>query len=272
MKILYFGGGLGNQIFEYAFYLYLKQKYPNEKIIGYYNRKKLNEHNGLEIDKWFQVELPKTKWYAAYICTLMYFLKKINYTKYIDIYNRDFVNTNAIVINAYKFSKQFIPNSEWIKFKINENQLSLKNKEVLKAIKNKFSIFIHIRRGDYLSPKYIERFKDTCTIEYYKKSIEYIKAKIPNPTFFIFSADMDWTKKNLPLLSESIYIDWNNGKNSPLDMFLMSNCKGGIIANSTFSYWGAKIGVPDKIIIYPSKWINSKEGNPDIFDEKWIKI
>lgn len=272
MRILYFGGGLGNQIFEYAFYLYLKKKFPNEKIIGYYNKNKLKEHNGLEINKWFNVNLPHTSWYAGFICLFMYLIKKIKITKYIDISNREFKNNKAIVINAYKFNKQYIPNNEWITFNINVDSLSLKNRQTVDLIKASNSVFIHIRRGDYLSPKYIERFQGTCTIDYYNKAINIIKDFVDSPTFFIFSDDIEWAKNNIKTYCETIYIDWNTGKNSPLDMFLMSNCKAGIIANSTFSYWGAKLGVPNKIITYPSKWINSNEGNPNIFNKEWIKI
>lgn len=273
MKILYFGGGLGNQIFEYAFYLYLKKKFPNEKIIGYYNKNKLKEHNGLEINQWFNIKLPHSSWYAGFICLFMYFAKKINLTKYVDISNRNFNNNKAIVINAYKFNKQYIPNDhKWIEFNIDIANLSLQNRQTLNLIKASNSVFIHVRRGDYLSPKYIKRFQGTCTLDYYNKAIHRIKEHIKSPTFFIFSDDMNWAKRNIITNCKTIYIDWNTKENSPLDMFLMSQCKAGIIANSTFSYWGAQLGISNKFIIYPSKWINSEDGNPDIFNEQWIKI
>ena len=65
------------------------------------------------------------------------------------------------------------------------------------------------------------------------------------------------------------FIDWNTGENSPLDMFLMSQCKYAIIANSTFSYWGAMLGRKKELVYYPTKWINSEFGNPHIFPEDW---
>ena len=68
----------------------------------------------------------------------------------------------------------------------------------------------------------------------------------------------------------SIFVDWNKGENSPLDMYLMSQCNGAIIANSTFSYWGAILGKEKARVYYPIKWINSPRGVPDIFFDNWI--
>ena len=68
----------------------------------------------------------------------------------------------------------------------------------------------------------------------------------------------------------SIFVDWNKGENSPLDMYLMSQCNGAIIANSTFSYWGAILGKEIARVYYPIKWINSPRGVPDIFFDNWI--
>ena len=93
-----------------------------------------------------------------------------------------------------------------------------------------------------------------------------MKLKHPDATFFVFSNDMEWTKNNILNLGKRVvYVDWNQGDDSYLDMFLMSHCKACIMANSTFSFWGAKIG-SRKDIIYPAKWSNSPFGNPDIFD------
>lgn len=80
---------------------------------------------------------------------------------------------------------------------------------------------------------------------------------------------MSWVKKNL-LIPSPIYIDWNNGKDSYIDMFLMSNCLYAIIANSTFSYWGATLGRKKEIIVYPAKWVNEPYTAPCIFPNHWI--
>lgn len=70
-----------------------------------------------------------------------------------------------------------------------------------------------------------------------------MKNLVPSVKFICFSDDIGWVKQNLELGKDAVFVDWNNGTDSPLDMYLMSQCKYGIIANSTFSYWGARLGI-----------------------------
>lgn len=269
MKILVFSGGLGNQIFEYAFYCWLKEKYPKQLFYGIYNRKKLSEHNGLEINKWFNVKMPPTCLKVKILTAVMYIYKQIYpKTKLLDLNQRKCINYNAWIYYAFKLSNKYIPKENWIRWKVNEKNLSEQNKKILDLIKNTESVFIHVRRGDYLSDTYKTRFEGTCPIEYYEKAIRDIEQKINNPHFFCFSDDIEWTKNNLTL-SNVEFVDWNIGINSPLDMYLMSQCKYAIIANSTFSFWGAMLGKQKEIVYYPTKWINSKDGNPQIFPVEW---
>lgn len=90
--------------------------------------------------------------------------------------------------------------------------------------------------------------------------------------FVCFSDDMAWLRDNLQLGVNSIFIDWNTGKDSPLDMYMMSQCDNAIIANSSFSYWGAFLGKKKETTIYPQKWWNSQDGNPDLFWNGWIAL
>lgn len=96
--------------------------------------------------------------------------------------------------------------------------------------------------------------------------------RYPDARLFAFSDDIPWMREHLVTLPKNtVFVDWNKGRDSYLDMYLMSNCKAGIIANSTFSYWGARLG-EEKYVIYPSKWINSSFGAFDIFEESWQGI
>lgn len=272
MRILLFGGGLGNQIFEYAFYLYIKRLFPNAKVYGVYNRFWLNEHNGLEINKFFDVQLPPRSLYSDVLSVGFYLYKKVcPKSRFLDLNTKRMENETAIFFNAYKLNKQYIPKEhDWLAFK-NEIILQKENEEILKKIKSVNSYFIHVRRGDYLSPKYKSRFSNTCTIEYYLKAISIVKKKVDHPTFFCFSDDIEWMKANMNI-ENAVYVDWNIGDTSFVDLLLMSYCEGGIIANSTFSYWGARLGKRKEIVIYPLKWINSKEMTPNIFPNSWIGI
>lgn len=273
MKILVFTGGLGNQIFEYAFYCFLKQKFPKTKFYGNY-RSKTKEHFGLELTKWFVVSLPPERWWVLPVCALFYFYKKINpKSKYLDLNQSEYKNKEAIILFPFKFSKAYIPKHKgWIEWDIKEEDLTDANKTVLKQIRNSNSCFIHIRRGDYLSPQYKSLFSNCCTIEYYSEAIRRIYLKCPETRFFCFSDDITWAQTNIKLKKNTIFVTWNTGVNSPIDMYLMSQCKNGIIANSTFSYWGALLGTKKNYIIYPRKWWNSKQGNPNIFFENWLPL
>lgn len=271
MRILVFTGGLGNQIFEYAFYLHLKKYFPKDKIYGHYG-KKLQEHYGMELNKWFDVELPKEKWWVLPVVGMFYFYKQIfPKSKHLDLHQRQWINKNAIVYFPFKFCNKYFPNDRsWIKWKIIEESLSTANKELLNKIRSNESCFLHVRRGDYLSPTFKTLFEGCCSINYYISALSFINQKKSNILFICFSDDMDWVKKNLPIGENAIYVDWNTGEDSPIDMFLMSQCKNGIMANSTFSYWGAYLGEKKGIVTYPSRWWNSKEGNPEIFFNEWI--
>lgn len=270
MKILVFSGGLGNQLFGYAFYCWLKVRFPKQTFYGIYNHKKLSEHYGLEINKWFNVELPKANIIATLLTGLFYIIKQFHpQIKSLDLNQRICINEDALVYYAFKLTNKYIPkHQEWITWKVREENLSELNRETLKLIRNTNSVFIHIRRGDYLSPQYMEIFKNTCPLSYYFQAIADLKSNAKNLHFFFFSDDINWVKDNL-FMENACYIDWNIGENSPLDMFLMSQCKYAIIANSTFSYWGAVLGVRKKQVYYPTKWINSKYGQPQIFPSDW---
>ena len=131
------------------------------------------------------------------------------------------------------------------------------------------SVAIHVRRGDYVkNPLY----SDICTLDYYKRAIKYITQHIDNPFFYIFSDDIHWCIENFNDLNQIEFIDWNNGKQSYRDMQLMSLCKHNIIANSTFSWWGAWLNKnPSKIVIAPKKILNSSNDAIDLITNSWIK-
>ncbi len=112
-----------------------------------------------------------------------------------------------------------------------------------------------------------------CTMDYYQQAIDIMKSKIVNPKFFIFSNDIEWCHSHLKL-ADAVYITGNKGENSYRDMQLMSMCKHNIIANSSFSWWGAWLNNnPDKIVIAPAKWFNDPKINTrDLIPDDWIKI
>ncbi|RYX82273.1 alpha-1,2-fucosyltransferase, partial [bacterium] len=134
------------------------------------------------------------------------------------------------------------------------------------------SVSIHIRRGDYLTDKEAFQLMGLMPINYYKTAINYIKQKLTNPNFYIFSDDLDWVKSNLKIDAPTYYID---GGKDYIDLELMSKCKHNIIANSSFSWWAAFLNNNSaKIVIAPNQWVVPPEINKriELIFPSWIKI
>ena len=269
---MYFGGGLGNQIFEYAFYLSVRDRFPNKQIFGIYDKSHFKEHEGgFEIKKVFDVKLPQTSLYAKVIMKLILIWNK--FVSGTDLYCHNLIapDYNAVLFNAFKMNKSFYEKREnWISFK--KILLNDKNKSVADKMLTTNSVSLHVRRGDFLSSRYAAKHAGVATEKYYKDAVAMMKEKFDNPYFFVFSDDIPWCKENLNI-DNVVYVDWNTGENSYIDMYLMTLAKANIIANSTFSYWGAYFNRNNPTVIFPERWKYSEsKGLLDIFPENWVGI
>ena len=151
-----------------------------------------------------------------------------------------------------------------------------KNIAIMNKMEKENSVAIHLRKGaDYLQSELMG--KGLCGVEYYIKAIEYIKQNVDNPVFYVFTDNPEWVKNNLPKF-DYILVDWNEvaGKKNFRDMQLMSCAKHNIIANSTYSWWGAWLNPNhNKIVIGPTKFfnpINKIFSSSDIMCEDWVRI
>lgn len=132
--------------------------------------------------------------------------------------------------------------------------ISNQSKLIEQKIISSNSVWIHVRRGDYLSPFWIKRFW-VIELPYYKYAMTYMRKNLKAaPLFFCFSDDINWCKNNFKW-DNIYYIDWNKGDESWQDMYLLSKCKHNIISNSTFAWrWARLNDNPEKIVIAPEKW------------------
>jgi hypothetical protein len=134
------------------------------------------------------------------------------------------------------------------------------NAKILEKINASNSVSLHVRRGDYVN----NRVFGVCGLDYYKKAIDHIAKKVNSPTFFVFSDDYEWVKDNLKIDYPAVYVHHNNADKNYEDLRLMSACKHNIIANSTFSWWGAWLNQnEDKVVIAPKKWHMLIRRQPD---------
>lgn len=148
------------------------------------------------------------------------------------------------------------------------------NKRTIALINSVNAVSLHIRRGDYVSCAATNRFHGTCVFSYYQQAVEIIAQKVASPHFFVFSDDILWAKKNLVLEYPTLFISHNDNTKDFEDLRLVTQCNHHIIANSTFSWWGAWLNEKyDKIVVVPKKWFNDKSIDiTDLIPEGWIKI
>lgn len=152
--------------------------------------------------------------------------------------------------------------------------LAGQNLEVADQMAQVNSISIHVRRGDYLTNQATNKVHGFVGVDYYKRAIHFILREIEVPYFFVFSDDLAWAKKNLGLVENVIFVDHNTGERSYEDMRLMSLCQHHIIANSSFSWWGAWLSSkPNKVVIAPKKWFaTSSNSTRDLLPTGWVTI
>jgi hypothetical protein len=148
------------------------------------------------------------------------------------------------------------------------------NQQFLSTIKNVNAVSVHIRRADYVTNTKTLSFHGVCSMDYYQQAADIIKSKISDPVFFIFSDDIEWAKANINFNTTQHFADMNNADTNYEDLRLMYSCKHHIIANSSFSWWGAWLNpAKEKIVIAPQKWFNHPgSDSSDIIPASWIKI
>lgn len=147
--------------------------------------------------------------------------------------------------------------------------ISARNQEMIRMMQETESVSVHIRRGDYLDAANRPIFGGISTSDYYRAAIAFLKEKYPQAAFFFFSDDIPYVREHYREEASEI-IDWNHGKNSIYDMMLMSHCKHNICANSTFSFWGARLNPhASKVMIRPSIHKNTQICIPEQMKELW---
>lgn len=155
---------------------------------------------------------------------------------------------------------------EKIQFQKSDNPL---NYQMAEEMENCCSVSMHIRRGDYLNPENAAMFGNICTESYYESAMTVIKEQMPDAHFYVFSDDVNYVRGKYTG-EEYTIVDINHGKDSFYDMWLMSKCKHNICANSTFSFWGARLnGNESKIMIRPTIHKTSQVFVKEEMEELW---
>jgi hypothetical protein len=288
MVIAHLIGGLGNQMFQYAAARALAAKRNTSLLLDISSFDSYTLHQGFELNRIFSGDFniaqkadmhkmlgwqslnsvksylhrPALSWLRnkalAIEPSFEYWqgFKRLSADTYLSGYwqsERYFISAEDIIREDFRFS----------------TPLSAENVELADMIRNSESISLHVRRGDYINNSAYA----SCSLNYYKSAIEYLTKQLESPTFFIFSDDINWVKENLKLAHPHVYIDNNQGDQSYNDMRLMSLCKHNIIANSSFSWWGAWLNANDtKTVIAPKKWFNTDMNSKDLIPASWVRL
>lgn len=135
------------------------------------------------------------------------------------------------------------------------------------------AVSLHVRRGDYVQNPATLSVHGVCSVAYYQSAIQYIEQRVPNPHFFVFSDDMQWTAENLRIKAPHELVVHNRGADSFNDMRLMSQCRHHVVANSSFSWWGAWLNAcPDKIVVAPENWFARPKNTQDLIPANWVRL
>lgn len=278
-----FAGGLGNQMFQYVFYRRLKEMGKEVKCVITNDQ---NSDRPFCLDIFPNVQMELVSDTDDYYDIKDWYLKRGYVKKFINrlfpstrcyyyenentIIDTDAFKLSNIIIRGYFQGIEYVKPIESIIKKAFEFPAGEPN--LVSFIDNlpDDAASIHIRRGDYLKLPHL--YGGICTEKYYKDAIEYMKNN-NNRSFIVFSNDQEWVKENY-IIENAIYVDDKlfDHYQDWYDMCIMSHCKNNIIANSSFSWWGAWLNHnPDKIVVLPPVFdkVNTKK---KFYDDGWVLI
>ncbi len=282
-------GGIGNQMFQYAFKKKLDgiSKSSNFVDLRYYEKTKV--HNGYELESVFSInerniyigdivapsERNPLLYKLLYKLQIKMFVTKNYIMEVLISYFPNYSNLsgNRYYLDGYWQSEDYFKDiAEEVRTCFTFPEFTeYQNLNLEKQLAGKNSVAIHVRRGDFLSAS---KFVCLGKTNYYVQAIEYIKKQINNPVFVVLSDDIVWCRENLNLDCNTIFVDWNEGRNSYRDMQIMSLCCHNIIANSSFSWWGAWLNAnPKKIVVAPYRfYYGTSRDETHLLPEDWVKI
>jgi hypothetical protein len=182
-------------------------------------------------------------------------------------------STRNIYVDGYFQAYQYAAGiEEQLRYELNLCQAPEgKNLEILNQIEYcETPVSLHVRRGDYTK---IYGGRDALPLSYYENAIASIRAHVSAPIFFVFSDDIGFCRENLPAGPHYVFVDHNGQTEAHEDLRLMSSCRHHIVANSSFSWWGAWLNPdPHKIVLVPDRWLDPKVPHTDLLPPSWRRI
>lgn len=273
---LHVSGGLGNQLFQYAAARSAALRCDADLVLdlSFYHR---GRHRNFELNH-FQIvalpsPLPKGKVAAAIAGLISSLLVRTVYREEDFHYNSNFEHITAPsrILGYFQSYKYFQLHAHQIRHELRPPDVhGAYNQNLANRIASDRSTIVHVRRGDYISSPKAQKTFAECKIEYYQRAL----ARIPSDSpLFVFSDDIAWAKNNLKISDAATFVGDGTPRTSIEDLKLMSLGYHHIIANSTFSWWGAWLAGSEKgMTIAPARWfVDESIQDSDLFPPGWIR-
>ncbi|MFA6365071.1 MAG: alpha-1,2-fucosyltransferase [Candidatus Paceibacterota bacterium] len=291
MIITKLSGGLGNQMFQYAAGRRLALK-KNTELYFDVSDLKLDPMRTFSLgsfsvrakeataENFEKLNIPQSAFFKKLITALERFSllknpKKIREMSSLLVDQRliDWEDNDAYLDGYWQSEKYFIDSADAIRKEFSLVSVSESAARAFATAAKTNSIAVHFRRGDYVSDVRVATFHGSCGPDYYSKATTLATEGLKEPILFIFTDDVAWIRNNFKTEVQCIYVS-DLGLTDAEELILMSKCKNNIIANSSFSWWGAWLNQnPKKVVIGPKRWF-AKENivEADRFPPGWILL
>lgn len=277
MIVIRISGGLGNQLFQYALFRKMSESGKTVKADRRYYTESLEmrqyylDRLGIELDHAGKADLKRYAYDFNYLnlARRKLGLMKCYYDNPTYVFKPDILKISDGYLDGYWQCPEYFDDiRNIIVGEVTFPNLPDKQNEIRKKMLDENSVAVHVRLGDYVTLS--ERYGNICTKEYYTRAFEYIRSRVPDAVFYGFSDEPELAQDMLD--EDIIWLKSNSDENAANDLCLMASCKHNIIANSSFSWWGAYLGrYSEKIVVAPSKWVNSDTAC-EIWCKDWVRL
>ena len=278
LVVVQLSGGMGNQMFQYALYLQLKALGRNVKIDDKTEYEGSNARPIRLSVFGAGYAIPSEDEMTALTDSYMDMVSRVRrkltgrqtaeYAEKNQLFDPEVLKKErAYLVGCWQSEKYFRERKEQVReaFTFKDLSLSPQMKAYERQMQNTNSVSLHIRRGDYLQVS--EVYGGICTEAYYEKAMKYMEEKIPDCHFFVFTNDPAWVKEHYVQKNLTI-VEGNDEDAGYIDMYLMTQCKHYILANSSFSWWGCYLNsAKEKEVIAPSQWFQGRDCR-DVYTEE----
>ncbi len=293
MIICRLSGGLGNQLFQYAAARRLSLIHNTELVLDLNWFKHVPRKSSVRVYELLHypisarvASVEESRLLSRYHGRLAKFMP---FAKPWQAYFENGIQFNSAVLNlpdnsylcgywqSYKYFEdvaKIIGNELITNEPLQEEDVKVMNSIVAAGSR---SVAVHIRRADYVNLKSASDFHGVCSVDYYNSAFNILSEDIKSPHFFVFSDDMDWVRKNIIFPGDVTFVSHNSADTAFQDLRLITFCNHKVIANSSFSWWGAWLtangGTSTGIVIAPRRWFaKSSISLQGRFPNSWILI